>query len=46
MLFDRSVTLLARVLEAAMDSIPIAKLSESLPASGKLALFWEKRAES
>ena len=46
MSFDRSVKLLARVFEAAMDSIPIAKLSESLPASGKVALVWIKREES
>ena len=37
MSFDRSVTLFSRVLEAVMDSIPMTKLSESLPASGKFA---------
>ena len=44
--FERSVTLLARVPEAVMDSIPIIRLRESLPASGKLAVVGTKREES
>lgn len=46
MLFERSVMLLASVAEAVMDSIPITRLCESLPASGKLELVGTKRDES
>ena len=45
-LFGRSVVLLVRVPEAVMDSIPITRLCESLPASGKLAVLGTKRDES
>ena len=44
--FERSVTLLARVPVAVMDSMPIIRLCESLPASGKLAVVGRKREES
>ena len=46
MSFERSVTLLARVLEAVMDSIPTSRLWESFPVSGKLVLVGRKREES
>ncbi len=46
MSFESSVTLLARVAEAVMDSIPMTRLCESLPASGKLAVVETKREES
>ena len=38
--------LLANVPEAVIESIPIIKLCESLPESGKLAVFGTKRVES
>lgn len=38
--------LLARVAEAVIDSIPITRLCESLPASGKLGVVGTKREES
>ena len=46
MSFERSVMLFARVAEAVIDSIPITRLCESLPASGKLGVVGTKREES
>ena len=42
---ERSVALLVRVFEAVMDSTPIIRLCESLPASGKLGAVGTKREE-